>query len=244
MTLTADDRIILIRVKVERAKKHLSDLEAELTSFRDSHHHALTADVDRQSGRMSHEFGKHRILPFDALAAAGDVVHNLRSALDYLAGQLVWVGSGEEPSRRVEFPIAKDASTYEGDKARKVEGMCPKAIKAIDALKPYKGGNDVLWRIHELDNIDKHRTLFTYSHDCFLVADWLKDITPYPYNLKANNSHFDRVFDDEVERDVEFEMNEAVSEAKVATCDALLPSLHQLVNFVEGLIPVFKQHLG
>jgi hypothetical protein len=31
------------------------------------------------------------------------------------------------------------------------------AIDAINAVKPYKGGNDTLWILHKLNNIDKHR---------------------------------------------------------------------------------------
>ena len=124
-----------------------------------------------------------RTLSFSAVSIAGDVVQNLRTALDHLANQLVWAGSGDPPSRRVEFPIAKDSGTYEREKARKVEGMCPKAIKAIDALKPYKDGNDLLWKIHELNNIDKHRALFTVDSDCVMLDDWLP---PFGYLLKAN----------------------------------------------------------
>src|ERR1022692_1403938 len=37
--------------------------------------------------------------------------------------------------------------------------MRSEAIDAISALKPYKDGNDVLWRLHRLNNIDKHRLL-------------------------------------------------------------------------------------
>ena len=120
--LDSDDRIILVRVwTIERAKKHLQNLEAELIAFGKPEFHAVTTDAD------SHvRDGKHRILPFDALTGAGDVIQNLRSALDHLSCQLVWVGSGEEPSRRVEFPIAKDAATYEREKARKVEACVPK----------------------------------------------------------------------------------------------------------------------
>ncbi len=241
--LDSDDRIILVRVKIERAKKHLQNLEAELIAFGKPEFHAVTTDAD------SHvrDLGKHRILPFDALTGAGDVIHNLRSALDHLACQLVWVGSGEEPSRRVEFPIAKDAATYEREKARKVEGMCPKVIKAIDTLKPYKGGNEPLWRIHELDNIDKHRTLFTYANDCFLIADWLREYSDGPYNIKAKTSdpHFSGigVFDDEVEKNVEFEIDEAVSKAKITTGDPLLPSLTQLIDYVYNLVLSFKPFL-
>jgi hypothetical protein len=36
-----------------------------------------------------------------------------------------------------------------------------KTFEAIDALKPYKGGNDPLWMLHRLNNIEKHRLLIT-----------------------------------------------------------------------------------
>jgi hypothetical protein len=245
---TANDRIILVRVKIERAKTHLCNLERDLSEFGSHKFYAVTTEPDTHF----QELGEHRILKFDFLAAAGDVVHNLRSALDHLAYQLVWVGSGEEPSRRVEFPIAKDAATYEREKTGKVEGMCPKVIKAIDALKPYRGGNDALWRIHELDNIDKHRQLFTYSRDCMLVADWLAEygsVGPTgfagPFNLKASNPQFSAIdaLDCDVEKDMQFEIDQAISKAQVLTGDAILPSLHQLTNFTWDLILSFKPFL-
>jgi hypothetical protein len=241
--MTADDRLILIRVKIERAKKHLIDLETELICFGQQDFHAFTTDKNAQTGQSLEKFGKHRIRPFDALAAAGDVVHNLRSALDHLANQLVWVGSGKEPSRRIEFPIAQDATTYEREKARKVEGMRPETIEAIDALKPYKGGNDALWKIHELDNIDKHRSLFTYANDSFLVADWLRDVSLFPYNLKTNNPQFSGIYDSDVEKDLEFEIDEAVGNLQIPTGNALLPTLHQLVDFVDNLVVIFLPRL-
>jgi hypothetical protein len=37
--------------------------------------------------------------------------------------------------------------------------MTKSAIDKIDSLTPYKGGNEVLWQINELNNIDKHRIL-------------------------------------------------------------------------------------
>lgn len=256
--MTANDRFILIKVKIERAKKCLSDLESKLSEFRNEHFYAVITENDPKigetiQGRVGGPYPKkYRILPFDALAIAGDLVHNLRCALDHLANQLVWVGSDSEPSRGVCFPIAKDAASYERDKAGKVKGMCPKAIKAIDALKPYKGGNNPLWRIRELDDIDKHRTLFTYAHDCFLVADWLEEFpefcgSPYgglsPYLLKASNPNFSGVFDGEVEQDVEREIDEAVGKTKVAISDTLLPSLSELIDYVENLVLTFRPFL-
>jgi hypothetical protein len=233
MPLTADDRIILIKVKIERAKKCLLDLKSELKGF--GLRRFYTAD-----------FRKHRILPFDTIAIAGDVVHNLRSALDHLAHQLVLVGSGAEPNHRVAFPISENAAAYERHKARKVEGMSLEAIKAIDALKPYKGGDDTLWQISVLDNIDKHRNLFTYAHDCYLAADWLKEFSPHPYRLKATNPAFvgvgDSASESSSEDELESEIDEVVRKPKRAT-KKMLPTLTRWIDHVEKLVMGFKPFL-
>ena len=47
------------------------------------------------------------------------------------------------------------------------------AVDAIDAIKPYKGGNDTLWRLHGLNNIDKHRLLITVG-----LAYRFQSVTP------------------------------------------------------------------
>jgi hypothetical protein len=246
VALTATDRLILVSVKIERAKKHLGDLQAEIALYGQREFHAFLTKANTNPTKVIKNLEKQRILTFDTLSLAGDIIHNLRSSLDHLANQLAWVGAGKEPSRLVEFPIAKDATTYERDKARKVEGIRPEVIKVIDALEPYKNGKgDVLWRIHELDNIDKHRTLFTYSHDAFLVADWLLDYSPFPYNLKASNPHFAGLgaFDREVEQKVEVEIDDAVSQSKISASNPLLPSLVQMVDYVNDLVRSFKPFL-
>jgi len=96
MPLTADDRIILIRVKIERAKKCLHELESELIRFGNQHVYVASAN-EPKFAQSTPNLSAQRTLPFDALSIAGDVVHNLRSALDYLAHQLVWAGSDAEP---------------------------------------------------------------------------------------------------------------------------------------------------
>jgi hypothetical protein len=143
MPLTAYARVVLLRIKIERAKQHFSDLERVVLAYRDK---TMRVGLAEDNPHSTH-WETLPVYPFDILAIAGDVIHALRSALDHLAYQLAIVGSGKPPSRRVEFPIAKDGNTYEAEKPRKVEGIRPEAVKAIDALKPYKGGNDALWRI-------------------------------------------------------------------------------------------------
>jgi hypothetical protein len=240
--LDSEDRLTLVRVEIERAKIHLNDLEGELIRFKGKSAYVVGGKSGPQTGFNPQLPVNLPELSWNTLAIAGDLVHNLRSSYDHLAGQLVWVGTGKEPSRQVEFPIAKDFATYEADKPRKVKGMRDIAIRHIDNLKPYNGGNQLLWRIHELDNIDKHRMLFTVAHDMLFVADWMPvtTISPSRYWLKTGDPHFAGVFDPEVEKDVQLEIEEAFGKAKVTQSDALLPSLQDLISFPEETIFSFK----
>lgn len=234
------DRLILIRIKVERAKKHLNDLSPVAASLESTT--VVMADLDANFPSQ-HNFSTVPTLPVDVMTVAGDVVHNLRTALDHLARQLVLVGMEcapivpltERELRRIEFPIAETIDKYESEKAGKIKGMLPEAIEAIDRLKPYKGGNDALWRISELDNIDKHRSLFTLGKDFLFTADWFSGA----YLMKAENPLFAGI-ESEMEKDVQSEIEEAFSQPQVTEANALLPSLHQLADFVDNLIFSFR----
>lgn len=242
------DRLILVRIKIERAKQHLNDLAAVVTPV--EYTAILTPDPDtgvppHPIALMDpmHPFKRVPTLPIDTVTIAGDVVHNLRAALDYLAQQLVLVGMECAPVmpltakelRFIEFPIAETAEKYETDKVGKVKRILPEAVEAIDALKPYKGGNDALWRIHELDIIDKHRALFTLGHDFLFTADWYAGA----YFMKAENPLFTGV-EAQVEQDIQLEILEAISQPQVTETNVLVPSLHQLVDFVENLVVNFR----
>jgi hypothetical protein len=236
--LDSQDRLILIQVKVKRADKHLRDLAAEILTLE----HTTILAADPNTGVAPHPIAllhpyKSQTVPtlsFDTVAIAGD---------DHFAQQLVIVGMEcapvmplrPEELRQIEFPIAETPEKYEAEKVRKIRRMLPEAIEAIDGLRPYKGGNDALWRIHELDNIDKHRALFTVAHDFLFTADWL----PGAYLLKADNPLFIGV-EARVEKDIQLEIERAVSRPQAAKMNALLPNLHQLVDFVDKLIVSFK----
>ncbi len=248
MALRAIDRLILIRVKTEWAKKRLSDLAAESLAL--EHTHVLTRD--EKTGVPPHPitilWGDVPAVPtisFDAVCLAGEVIHSLRSALDHLAQQLALVNTPtltEKELRRVEFPIAEDSTKYEDSKAGKVKGIHPCAIKEIDRLKPYGDGNEefsaLLWRLHALDNIDKHRALFTFGPEFIFTSSWFDGV----YHFKTDNPNFAGLEAD-VEKDLQSEIEEAVSKAKVGQAQALLPSLRELVEMVDAVIKRFEHFL-
>src|SRR5207253_1434562 len=154
---TADERLALIRVKIQRATEHLRNLETEVRAFLTTNPYVVGTKREPQTRKLIYYVESVSATPITIPAIASDMLQNLRSALDHLAYQLILAG-GAIPSRQTCFPIFDTETGYRTMDSRKVMGMQQHAIQAIDALKPYQGGNDVLWLLHRLNNVDKHRT--------------------------------------------------------------------------------------
>lgn len=162
--MTAKERLALIRVKIEWAKRHAHTLEVEIRAFLDSNPYEVGTKLDPHiANSIKYYIVSVRETPNTILLIAGDILFNLRAALDHLAYQLAWVNGTRDTKvlRGTYFPIFDDATRYKAGAYVKVQGMSQAAINAIDATKPYKGGNDTLWKLHRLNNIDKHRFLIT-----------------------------------------------------------------------------------
>ena len=115
-------------------------------------------------------------LPFPIGLEIGNCVHNLRGALDYLVSRLARdaPGVGDE---RIIFPFNKERSSLEGSfdgngTRRRAKDICELArhypnLKTIilDRIMPYSESDgacptgDLIWRINDANNIDKHRLI-------------------------------------------------------------------------------------
>src|SRR6266545_1845390 len=164
--MTADERLALIRRKIERAETHFKNLEVVKNRFIEGKPYTVGSEPDSKAG---HE-GLHRFFPTslgeidpDIALIAGDIIHNLRSALDHLAVHLVDVESHPTVvSDKTMFPIFKGTQIDEPSFARQVQGMRDSAKNRIRTLEPYKDGKGRnLWAIHKLDIADKHHGLLT-----------------------------------------------------------------------------------
>jgi hypothetical protein len=144
--------------KVERAGEHFASLSDSVRSFFDTSPYTVACLDDPTNNHITFCVETAKDIPIQMSLLAGEVIHQLRSALDHLAFQLV-LANGKTPNTHTYFPIASDASSYNGAKAKKTAGMSHIAINEIDALRPYQGGDDTLWLLHSLNNIEKHREL-------------------------------------------------------------------------------------
>ncbi len=252
--MTADERLALIRVKIERAKKHLGDLQIARQSFFDTHPYEVSTDRNGKTGNAVYYLSRIHEMPPIFSVVAGDVLHNLRSALDHLAYQLVLVGSpGITPKREVSFPIYSDATEYETDRGRKVEGMSEAAIDAIDAVKPYKGGNDYLWRLSQLNNIDKHRLLVTVFAELRAQSVYANGtgrlFVVYPKSLPCalkvgDILHVTEGPDSELDKDTKFLVDLTIDEPRIMQCESLIDTLQHMADLVDRIVSGFKLLLG
>jgi len=153
-------KIKLIQAKLERAEKHIADIDTAIRLFFESNPYVIVARQDQRTGDYISYVESVRDVPADVSLIAGDALHNTRSALDHLAWQLV-ASTGSTPGPFTSFPIFDTATVYESGSKRKVRGMRQAAIDAIGALRPYRAGNLRLWQLHRLDIIDKHRMVVT-----------------------------------------------------------------------------------
>lgn len=250
------------RAKAERAKKHVQDLNIALKAFFDSKPYTVGTKHNPNTRQLIYYLTGVAEVPSHIATIAGDAIHNMRASLDYLAYQLVLVGTGSPgPFRYVYFPIFESAKEYEERKLERIKGMRPEAIKAIDLVKPYKGGNDQLWRLHQLDLVDKHRLLITVgsyfqsfdlgAHMAEVMKATFPEFGEVPslsaffkpddklYPLKAGHELFADVPDAKVFDNMQFRFNVSLSEPQVIDIEPLLTTLQQLIDATERVIESF-----
>lgn len=238
--LDAPSRLSLVRAKVERAKKNLADMERELDEF---HRELAASKVHHNVIHVSPERFMKIEVTFDALCAAGDVVNNLRSALDHLIFQLIDVYSPNSPAEvfeRCAFPICENVASYKKAKRIKVKGISPKAEKILDGCKPYKGADNPLWLLDEINNICKHRLIVTVAQEVWCHADWLGKVSfTNWFQYKFRNPHFKGIYGLELDDQGKLTTEKPVINPQAVGGNALLPTLRQMVNCVDALIDEF-----
>lgn len=149
-------------LKVERANKHIADIEERLRTSSDRYGPNL--HIKANTGKQSLDyFFSDRSLRRDIALIVGDAVHNLRCALDIVWGGTVAALGTKEPSAQRKFPIdpngdrekLKSALT----KTHKIPESSPVIGLMLDGVKCYKGGDGDILALNALDIDDKHRLL-------------------------------------------------------------------------------------
>ncbi len=155
-----------IYAKVERATDHLNALKSEIAQFCELNAHEVRHEADFQAGEKTLVYYARENIPLRWSIVIGEIIHNLRSALDQAVYDLTIRESGQAVELS-EFPIFADKNAFlrttRGGGLYKIRGVGEKTKRVIEELQPFnirkEGTESVLWLLHELSNIDKHRTI-------------------------------------------------------------------------------------
>jgi hypothetical protein len=206
------DTITAVNLRLDRAGEHFEDLKQLVTHYEHSKPYTVSDGIEGEDEEHVYRL-KFTSQPDDRIAViAGDFLHNVRSALNYLMRGLV-------PSARkdkTQFPIfsrdpfARDPVTRKyvvRDPALRrswntyVEGADPRVLAYIKDIQPYSVGSRTghihrLIAVNWLSNSDKHRELIVTP--CGLedperiirLPNGTAAITPYSGRLKDGSEVF------------------------------------------------------
>jgi hypothetical protein len=156
--------------KIDHARDHLKRLDREVKTFTETNPYRFVTKYDDEGvAHIVFEGGGQ--VPVVMSLIVGDVVHNLRSALDHVVYQLALLGGGSGETNA--FPLFWEPGKYRDHQKRLLRDVPDPYRARIEALQPYhivcgispKSIPQEFWThfwlmgLARLDNLDKHRLL-------------------------------------------------------------------------------------
>jgi hypothetical protein len=160
--------LIGARIKLERADKHITDFQ-ELSLEWKLKPHGVRVKRDAVGREYLEPFLENSTVWNDPTwialcCTAGDAIHNLRSTLDHIAYAVAWKRKGSLPSlmlKKVNFLVRKSGAEF-NRVAGGQRAIGDDWVKFMRSNQPYSRRNG-LWRLNQLDNLDKHRELLSLT---------------------------------------------------------------------------------
>jgi hypothetical protein len=170
------------RLKISYAKAEIDRLRSvEEIFFQNTHYSVIRAEIDSVSGNQIYRVKVDGYPPsLDWGISIGEIVHNLRSALNHLVYQLAFLNSANEPKaiardRKLQFPICIDPDEFRRRGINRIKLLCSEHKTTVERLQPYSGSsslalktvnlsqwsgrNSPLYWLEEINNADKHRII-------------------------------------------------------------------------------------
>lgn len=164
------------RLKLERGQKHFEEANACVQAWRDHLNETdtrpfiLDTNYEPDKGYYSVCFHQVQAVPTELSLIVGDCVHNLRSALDHLAWEIVPDSFKESATsgrlRDIAFPIIGDSAGWSGAITRRVPDVMPEQVAILLSRQPFEvqpcaPERSALAVLRDASNTDKHQTIVT-----------------------------------------------------------------------------------
>lgn len=186
METSKDTLFFNSKVKIERARMHIRELDEELAEYLKTKPFRVVVEKDPESENHLWTLRVKNEPPPQLSEIIGDAAHKLSAALDLMASDLVSMAGGK--SKNVYFPFGEDAVGFERViKLSGIDRAGEDIVELVRSLEPYKGGNELLAAIHNLDGTDRQKPLAASVHYAG-VKDFQKGRGNDPLS-KVNDAH-------------------------------------------------------
>jgi len=171
-------------LKVKRAEKH----HVELTNmFKKSQPFGYYLETNCKTGERATFAKRNEEVANEAAVIIGDVLHNLRAAIDHAYWNCTEKFAKSDGERRnIQFPITSTEMTFKDSVLPGLPSRVSQDFaQALASLKPYRdGGNSLLCAIHDLDVIDKHKLLVPTGNFTKINSSMIQRLVPdFPSGL-------------------------------------------------------------
>jgi hypothetical protein len=169
------------RLKIERADKHIADVDQKIAALCSPESQSITLDIDSQTRNQRLHYDFKAAIPIDDFALViGDAIHNLKTATDHGWFTLLSAFAPGAINDWSRFPIDVEKEKLE----KRLQGVkidtlsLPLFNFLVNDLKPYReGGDPFICAIHDLDIRDKHKLLIPLARISAVVDVVLEDET-------------------------------------------------------------------
>jgi hypothetical protein len=167
MTIAMPIQIDSIKAKLQHAEGYLNSVKDEVKSWMNENPYSITRETNSDSTRYSLilRINKEPALQKWSLVI-GNIVHNLRCALDHLVYAIAIHESGQYPppsENKLMFPICDTSSIFRNEANRRLATLSDRVRTAIETVQPYNRPHaelpPLLSILRGFDNTDKHRLL-------------------------------------------------------------------------------------
>jgi len=156
MTALGPDAFYSAKLRIGRAQEHLADLEARFNSFFSEKPYTRITEPDPNG---THEIYKLRLtkqFPFRWRILATELIEHARASIDHATWASAYLHTRNPDLKFGVLAFVRKPEHFEA-RLKGASKDCPPEIQAfLSTLKPYQGGNDLLWIMNDMCNLSKH----------------------------------------------------------------------------------------
>ena len=176
MTAPTRDPIPSVTTRLNRVPRLLAEFELALKEHSSTELNAFGVSEGRV--RLPH---LDDLVPHKAQAIAGEIIHDLRSALDNLIYEVSRRNNNDVEVEQTQFVIADTEDSYR-DQQWRLKRLTENQKRRVESIQPYNNEDKWASLLSDLSNRDKHRYLIALhnqariavsvrNHGTFLASD-------------------------------------------------------------------------